>query len=135
MSDKGFFDTNVLVYIVGQEDERTAAAEALVASGGVVSVQILNELASVARRKLGMTWAEVGEALAAIRVLCPSPVSLTIETHDAGLRIAAKYGFHIYDALVVAAALEAECATLYSEGLQDRQVIDGRLTIRNPFTT
>jgi predicted nucleic acid-binding protein len=134
MNDKGFFDTNVLVYIVGQKDERTAVAEALVAAGGVVSVQVLNELAAVARRKLGMTWEEVGEALGAIRTLCPSPVPLTIETHDAGLRIAAQYGFHIYDALIAAAALAADCTTLYSEDLQDGQVIDGRLTIRNPFT-
>ena len=133
MSDKGFFDTNVLVYIVGQEDERTAVAEALVAGGGVLSVQVLDELAAVARRKLGLTWDEVGEALAAIRVLCPSPVALTIETHEAGLRIAAQYQFHIYDALVAAAALEAGCTTLYSEDLQDGQVIDGCLTIRNPF--
>jgi predicted nucleic acid-binding protein len=133
MSDKAFFDTNVLVYIVGQEDERTAVAEALVAGGGVLSVQVLNELAAVARRKLGLTWDEVGEALAAIRVLCPSPVALTIETHEAGLRIAAQYQFHIYDALVAAAALEAGCTTLYSEDLQDGQVIDGCLTIRNPF--
>ena len=79
MNDKAFFDTNVLVYVVGQRDERTAAAEALVAGGGVVSVQALNELASVARRKLGMTWDEIVEALAAIRVLCPSPVALTID--------------------------------------------------------
>ena len=134
MNDKRFFDTNVLVYIVGQKDERTTVAEALVAAGGVVSVQVLNELASVARRKLGMTWEEVGEALGAIRILCPSPVPLTIETHDAGLRIAAHYGFHIYDALVAAAALAADCTTLYSEDLKDGQVIDGRLTIRNPFT-
>ena len=133
MNAKGFFDTNVLVYIVGQEDERTAVAEALVAGGGVLSVQVLNELAAVARRKLGLTWDEVGEALAAIRVLCPSPVALTIETHEAGLRIAAQYQFHIHDALVAAAALEAGCTTLYSEGLQDGQVIDGCLTIRNPF--
>ena len=133
MNAKGFFDTNVLVYIVGQEDERTALAEALVAGGGVLSVQVLNELAAVARRKLGLTWDEVGEALAAIRVLCPSPVALTIETHEAGLRIAAQYQFHIYDALVAAAALEAGCTTLYSEDLQDGQVIDGCLTIRNPF--
>jgi predicted nucleic acid-binding protein len=133
MKDSVFFDTNVLVYVVGQEDERTTPAEALVARGGVVSVQILNELASVARRKLRMTWEEIEEALAAIRILCPSPVPLTIETHEAGLRIAAQYGFHIYDALVAAAALEAECTTLYSEDLQDGQVIDGRLTIRNPF--
>jgi len=133
MNAKGFFDTNVLVYIVGQEDERTAVAEALVAGGGVLSVQVLNELAAVARRKLGLTWDEVGEALAAIRVLCPSPVALTIETHEAGLRIAAQYQFHIHDALVAAAALEAGCTTLYSEDLQDGQVIDGCLTIRNPF--
>lgn len=133
MNDRPFFDTNVLVYVVGERDDRTAPAEALVASGGVVSVQVLNELVSVVRRKLGMTWDEIGEALAAIRTLCPSPVPLTIETHEAALRIAAQYGYHIYDALVAAAALEAECTTLYSEDLQDGQVIDGRLTIRNPF--
>ncbi len=69
-----FFDTNVLVYVIGQHDERTPAAEALLADGGVVSVQVLNELASVGRRKLGMTWTQVTEALAAIRTLCPSPV-------------------------------------------------------------
>ena len=134
MNDNAFFDTNILVYVVGHDDNRTAPAEALVASGGVVSVQVLNELAAVASRKLGMTWDEIGEALAAIRVLCPSPVPITIEIHEAGLRIAAKYRFHIYDALVAAAALAAECTTLYSEDLQDGQVIDGRLTIRNPFT-
>jgi len=133
MNDKVFFDTNVLVYVVGQQDERTAPAEALIAGGGVVSVQVLNELASVSRRKLGLTWEDIGEALAAIRTLCPSPVPLTIETHEAGLRIAAQYAYHIYDALVVAAALEAECTTLYSEDLQDGQIVDGRLTIRNPF--
>lgn len=133
MNAERFFDTNVLVYIVGQDDERTPVAEALVEGGGVVSVQVLNELTAVARRKLGLTWEEVGEALDAIRALCPSPVPLTVETHQAGLRIAAQYEFHIYDALVAAAALEAECTTLYSEDLQDGQVIDGCLTIRNPF--
>jgi predicted nucleic acid-binding protein len=134
MNDKAFFDTNVLIYVIGEKDERTVRAEALVASGGVVSVQVLNELAAVARRKLGLTWEEIGDALAAIRVLCPSPVPITVETHDAGLRIAAQYQFHIYDALIAAAALEAECTTLYSEDMQDGQIIDGRLTIRNPFT-
>ena len=133
MNGRSFFDTNVLVYVVGRHDERTARAEAIVAGGGVVSVQVLNELVSVARRKLGMTWEEISEALAAIRTLCPSPVPLTIEIHEAALRIAAQYGYHIYDALIAAAALEGDCATLYSEDLQDGQVMDDRLTIRNPF--
>jgi predicted nucleic acid-binding protein len=133
MSDKPFFDTNVLVYVVGQKDERTAKAEALVAIGGVVSVQVLDELAAVSRRKLGMSWEEISDTLAAIRVLCPSLIPLTIDTHDAGVRIAAKYGFPFYDALIAAAALEAECTTLYSEDFQDGQVIESRLTVRNPF--
>lgn len=134
MSDRAFFDTNVLVYVVGQKDERTAKAEALVANGGVLSVQVLNELASVSRRKLGMSWEEIGDALAAIRVLCPSPRPLTTATHDVGLRLAATYGFAFYDALIAAAALEAKCTTLYSEDFQNGQLIEGRLTVRNPFT-
>ena len=81
-----------------------------------------------------MPWNEVTEALDAIRVLCPSPVAITIDTHEAALRIRQKYGFEIYDALVAASALEADCATLYSEDLQDGQIIDHQLTIRNPFT-
>lgn len=133
MNDKAFFDTNVLVYIVGQKDERTAKAESLVASGGVVSVQVLNELASVSHRKLGMSWEDIGDALAAIRVLCPAPIPLTMDTHDAGLRLASKYGLSFYDALIAAAALEAGCTTLYSEDFQDGQVIEARLTVRNPF--
>jgi predicted nucleic acid-binding protein len=80
-----------------------------------------------------MPWADVIEALDAIRVLCPSPVPVTIHTHETALMVAQQHGFEIYDALVVAAALEAGCSTLYSEDLQDGQVIDRKLTIRNPF--
>ena len=133
MNGKAFFDTNILVYIVAQKDERTATAESLVANGGVVSVQVLNELASVSHRKLRMSWPDITDALEAIRVLCPAPIPLTTETHDAALRIANKYGFSFYDALIAAAALEAQCTILYSEDLQDGQVIEERLTVSNPF--
>ena len=133
MSDKAFFDTNILLYTIGQNDTRTPTAEALVAGGGVVSVQVLNELAAVAHRKLGMSWQDVTEALGAIRILCPSPIPITSETHDAALSLAVRHGYHIYDALIVAAALDADCTTLYSEDLRPGQIIDGRLTIRNPF--
>ena len=73
------------------------------------------------------------EALDAIRILCPSPLSITAAMHDDALRLAGQYGFHIYDAMIVAAALEADCTTLYTEDMQSGQVIDGRLTIHNPF--
>jgi predicted nucleic acid-binding protein len=135
MSGKAFFDTNVLVYAVAANDQRTDRAEALLAGGGVVSIQVLNEFVAVARRKFGMNWNEISEALAAFRTLCPSPVPITVDTHEDALRVAAQYGYHIYDALVAAAALQADCNTLYSEDMQHGQVIDARLTIRNPFST
>ncbi|MGA7915215.1 MAG: PIN domain-containing protein [Candidatus Acidiferrales bacterium] len=133
MRAKAFFDTNVLIYAVAKNDPRSARAEELLASGGVLSVQILNEFVSVARRKILMSWADVTEALEAFQVLCPSPLPITIETHQAALKIAQKNGYNIYDALVVAAALEAACTTLYSEDFQDGQTLEGQLTVRNPF--
>jgi predicted nucleic acid-binding protein len=128
---KAFFDTNLIIYAFA-EDARADAAEALLAAGGVISVQVLNEFVAVASRKLGMPWDDVLAALDAILVLCPSPAPLTIQTHQLALGIAGKHKYHIYDALVIASALEASCTTLYSEDLQDGQVIGG-LTIRNPF--
>lgn len=134
MSDRPFLDTNVLVYTLGQRDDRTPVAEDLLAAGGVISVQVLNELASVAHRKLRMSWPDVTSALEAIKTLCPEPVPLTLSTHDAALRLASKHRYHIYDALIIAAALESECTVLYSEDLQSGRSIEGRLTIRNPFS-
>jgi predicted nucleic acid-binding protein len=134
MPAKAFFDTNVLIYAVAQNHRRSTQAEEILASGGVLSVQVLNEFVSVARRKLRMSWNDVNEALDAFRVLCPSPLPISVEMHEAALKIAEKHGYSIYDAMVVAAALEGRCATLYSEDFQDGQVIEGQLTIRNPFS-
>ena len=81
-----------------------------------------------------MSWPDMTAALADIKILCPSPIPITVETHDAALRLAVRHDYHISDALIVAAALEGECSILYSEDLHAAQVIEGRLTIRNPFT-
>lgn len=133
MPGKAFFDTNVLIYALAQNDARTSRAEELLAAGGVIGVQVLNEFVAVARRKMHMSWEDITEALDAIRVLCPLPVPVTMPLHEAAVKIAEGLGYEIYDALVVAAALEANCATLYSEDMQDGQVIERKLTIRNPF--
>jgi predicted nucleic acid-binding protein len=133
MRDKAFFDTNVFVYAIIQDDRRSDRAEELIAEGGKVSVQVLSEFAAVARKKTKMPWIEIRLALDSIKALCPDPLPVTIDTHKEALAIAEKYGYRIYDALMVASALEARCAILYSEDMQDGQVIDNRLTIRNPF--
>ena len=128
-----FLDTNVLVTAALQPDPRSDAARALLRAGGVVSVQVLNEFANVARRKLRRPWPEVRHALAAVYALCPAPRPLTVATHEAALALAERTGYAVYDALILASALEAGCDIVCSEDLQDGQVIDGRLTIRNPF--
>lgn len=135
MPARSFFDTNVLVYALSLDDPRSAQAEELLASGGKISVQILNEFVSVARRKMRMPWDEVREAVDAFLALCPSPLPVSLALHQNAVEIAEKHGFAIYDALVIAAALDAGCATLYSEDFRDGQKIEGKLTIRNPFTT
>jgi predicted nucleic acid-binding protein len=133
MSARAFFDTNIFVYAIVQEYPRADHALALVTGGGTVSVQVLNEFAAVARMKTKMSWTDIGVALESITILCPNPLPITLETHTRAMAIAEKHGFNIYDALIVASALEGKCTTLYSEDMQDGQVVEGKLTIRNPF--
>jgi predicted nucleic acid-binding protein len=133
MSAKAFFDSNVLIYAMVSGDARRERAQQLMEQGGVISVQVLNEFVNVALRKMRMPWDDIIDALDAVRILFPLPVSITLDTHEAALKIAQQYGFGIYDAQIAASALEANCSTLYSEDLQDGQVIDQTLTIRNPF--
>jgi predicted nucleic acid-binding protein len=128
-----FLDTNVLLYASLQPDPRSEAARTLLARRGTISVQVLNEFANVAVRKLRRPWPEIGRALAAIRVLCAPPLPLTLAIHEAGISIAERTGYQFYDALIIAAALEAGCDTLFSEDFHHGQVIEGRLAIRNPF--
>jgi predicted nucleic acid-binding protein len=133
MSGKVFFDTNVLVYAIVENDPRKIRARELLAVGGTISVQVLNEFVSVVRRKVKMPWDDVRATLQWILLLCPEAVTVTIKTHEKAVGIAERYGYRIYDALIVASALEAGCTILYSEDMQDGQVIEKRLTIRNPF--
>jgi predicted nucleic acid-binding protein len=133
MSADDFLDTNILVYAASKNDPRAEIATALLAKGGRISVQVLNEFAAIARRKLNWPCPDVVEALAAFRVLCPEPLPIGVATHEAALAIAQRDGIGFYDSLIVASAIEAGCSTLLSEDMQDGRAIAGRLTIRNPF--
>lgn len=132
MRSRAFFDTNVLLYLLSADPGKAGTAERLLAAGGHVSVQVLNEFAAVATGKLRLDWAETLEILATVRALCVVE-PLTVNAHDRAVAIAARYRLHIYDALIVAAALLAGCERLYSEDLQAGQRFDKRLRIVNPF--
>ena len=127
-----FFDTNVLVYLASGDATKADRAEAIVDAGGTISVQVLNELANVARRKMQMSWADTHAFLDTLRSLLTIH-PLTIEVHETGLKLGERYNLSIYDAMIAAAALRADCDTLWSEDMQDGMTLEGRLRIRNPF--
>jgi predicted nucleic acid-binding protein len=127
----GFFDTNVLVYLLASDAKKAARSASLLAAGGVASVQVLNEFISVALRKHALEWDELEDMLEAFKVaLRIEP--LTIETQSRAVQLARRYRLVIYDATILAAAELAGCDTVHSEDMQDGQMIEG-LTIRNPF--
>ena len=117
-----FFDTNVLLYLVSGNTAKADRAEELLTNGGSISVQVLNEFASVATRRYDVEIAKIREILLVIRAVC-SVKPLEVETHDLGLELAERYRYSIYDSMIVAAALRAGCSTLFSEDLQNCQRI------------
>jgi predicted nucleic acid-binding protein len=129
-----FFDTNVLVYLASGDRAKADRAETLIANGGgTISVQVLNELANVARRKMRLSWTETRAFLSTIRALVLPVQPLTLDVHETGLDLAERHGLSIFDAMIAASALHADCDTLWSENMQDGMTLENRLHIVNPF--
>jgi len=129
-----FIDTNVLLYLASSDGVKASKAEALLAAGGTISIQVLNECANVARRKMKLSWDETHALLSALRELL-SVTPLTVETHIEALRLAERYSLSIYDSMIVAAAIETGCEVVWSEDMQHGLLVDGAITIRNPFSS
>ena len=130
--ERAFLDTNILVYASLIGEPKAVTGKALRDIGGVISVQVLNELTNVLLRKARWPWDAVRESLTLTRAIL-EVVPLTETIHEDELRLAERYSLSIYDAMIVAAALESGCDVLWSEDMQDSQIIEGRLRIRNPF--
>jgi len=127
-----FFDTNVLIYLASADSVKADRAEGVVARGGSISVQVLNEITNVARRKMRLSWPDTHAFLSTLRsLLTVHPV--TIETYETGLALAKRYDFSTFDAMIAASALCAGCDTLFSEDMQHGMALDEGLRIVNPF--
>jgi predicted nucleic acid-binding protein len=132
MAAKRFFDTNILIYAFASNDARSARAESLIADGGVIGVQVLNEFTNVTRRKLRWSWEQIEASLSVVEDLFGPVAPLTKVIHTRAVALAQECALSIYDALIVAAAQDAGCAILVSEHLQHGQKF-GTLTVTNPF--
>lgn len=128
---RAFLDTNILLYTISSDPKAPRAIEML-ERAAVISVQVLNEFANTVRRKMALDLGEIVDVLGRFRAIYEI-VPLTTDIHDHALQIAGRYGFSIHDSLIVAAALDAGCDTLYSEDLQHGQRIEARLDVVNPF--
>jgi predicted nucleic acid-binding protein len=132
-ASKFFIDTNVILYLFSADAAKADRAEQIIGNGGIINIQVLNELAAVTQRKLRMSWTETNEILSVTQSLL-SVEPLVIETHELGCEIAQRYQLSVYDAMIVAAALLANCSILYSEDMQHGLIVNKRLTVQNPFT-
>lgn len=130
MVTRPFYDTNILIHGIG-DDRRSVRSRELLSSGGVVSVQVLNEFVNTSRRKYALGWDGIEEWLDAFRAGLEVE-SLTVETQASAVAIARRHQIHIYDATVIAAAEQAGCDVLYSEDMQHGATIAG-VEIRNPY--
>jgi predicted nucleic acid-binding protein len=127
-----FFDTNIVLYALSDDTAKAAVTAELLAAGGTISVQVLNELANVARRKMSLSWPETYSFLETVRGLLRVE-HLTLGVHDTGLALAERYRLPIYDAMIAAAALHADCDTLLSEDFHHGQMLDDRVRVVNPY--
>jgi predicted nucleic acid-binding protein len=132
MRGKRFFDTNVCIYALNGDGPKTHAAKTLIARGGVVSVQVLNEYTNVARRKLKLEWASIERDIHKLTELVDEIVPLSLAAHERARRIAEKHYVQFYDGLLIASALEANCTRFISEDMQNGLIVDG-LAVENPF--
>ena len=134
MSGNTFIDTNVLVYAYSNDDllKKAQALVSLQAADAWLSTQVLIEFANVYSRKLKVAWPGVEAALVELadefRVHQTTAATIARAT-----RLAARYRLSWFDALIVAAALECDCETLYSEDMQHGLMLERTLTIVNPF--
>ncbi len=127
-----FFDSNVLLYLQSPDPWKADRAEKALRDGGAISVQVLNEIGSVSLRKFKLSWPETRRILETLRALLTvHPIDL--ETHALGLSIGQRYQINLYDAMILAAAVQANCDRVWSEDMQDGLVVDGKLTVSNPF--
>lgn len=132
MPAKVFIDTNIVIYSLGQNSAKAGLSAPLFVLHPTISTQVLSETANVALKKLALPLSETGKLLAMLETTCRVEI-VTPATIQRALVIAVRYRFSWFDSLIVATALDAGCDTLYTEDLQHGQVIDGKLTVRNPF--
>lgn len=128
---KAFFDTNILVYAFSTDLRRDRAAE-VIALGGVINTQVLDEFTNVLHKKQKLAWPVIELAISSVHRMFADVRPLTATIHSQAITLARDHTLSFYDALIIAAALDADCDVLFNEDLQHGREF-GALEVVNPF--
>lgn len=131
-AERIFIDSNIVLYALDADQQKRELAWRLLFSRPYISLQVVNECSNVLNRKRQWQVRDIAQALDKILRFVSVEYS-DIATIRLAWKLQERYRFSYYDSLILAAALSAGCSTLYSEDMQHEQVIEGRLTIVNPF--
>ncbi len=129
--NKPFIDSNILLYLLSGDATKADKAQAILAAGAIISVQVLNEVTSVCLRKLKMPWPEIDALLMAVKAAC-EVVPLTLASHDKAIALAKRFRLSFYDAHIVACAVISGASELFTEDMQNGLQV-GDLVLTNPF--
>ncbi len=132
MKDKTFVDSNIWLYLLGSDITKKQKALQLLGQNLTISTQVLAENSNVCRKKFLLDIPTTEQHVQNLITYC-KVVLIQPETILAALSISEKYQFGFYDSLIIATAIENDCNQLYSEDLQNGQVVEGKLKILNPF--
>jgi predicted nucleic acid-binding protein len=126
-------DSNIIIYNHSLTcEDRMLIAIDFFNKNPIVSSQVISEYLNVMRKKFKVEKNELIKLCSLWLEKCTvQPVILS--TVRLAQDLISKYDFQLFDGIVVAAALEANCDILYSEDMQDGQVIENTLKIINPF--
>ena len=128
---KPFIDSNVVLYLFSSDTVKADRAESLLQSGGLISVQVLNEVASVCLRKLKMTWEDIDAVLETLKSTC-EVLPVTLASHEKAVGLAKRFQISLYDANIVATAILCGADTLFSEDMQNGMSMESVIVV-NPF--
>lgn len=133
MKDRCFVDSNVWLYLLQDDEAKKQVALRLLGEASVISTQVLSENTNVCLRKFKMSVEDTRMHLSFLQHHTAEVLVIMEATIHKALDIKARYQYGFYDSLIIASALELDCTILYSEDMQDGQLIEGKLRIKNPF--
>ena len=135
MPDKVFIDSNIILYLYSEDElfKQHKAQEILdIHNNTIISTQVINEVSNVLFKKFRLSAIDVEKVILEIDKNMKI-VDYSLKTQINAVRLKDKYGFQYYDALIVSTALEQGCSILFSEDMQNNQIINNSLQIINPF--